>query len=123
MKRIALALSALFAAALPLTGFASAPERPAAVARAATTSALSAASLGSYVQQKGARPDSAISGAVKVKLFNEFAQPVAKHDTAAAPDVAGFASLLPQKNPAMQGLMSAGQNNALLLNGLAARPK
>ncbi len=122
MKRIALSLSTLFAAALPLTGFAAAAARPASPT-AVTASALSPGSLGGYVQQKGARPDSAVAGAVKVKLINEFAQPVARHETASVPDVAGFASLLPQKNAAVQGLMSTGQNNAVLLHGLPARAK
>ncbi len=123
MKRIVLTLSALFAAALPLTGFAAGAARPAASQTSAVSAAFTAGNLGSYVQHKGVRPDSAIAGAVKVKLINEFAQPTARHETAAAPDVVGFATLLPQKNAAMQGLMSAGQNNLVLLNGLPARAK
>jgi len=86
----------------------------------ATAQGLSPASLAGFVQAKGPRPGAELQGAVKVKLISEFAAPAA-HGTGVAPDVATFASLLPGKNVALQGLMAAGQNNALLLNGLTSR--
>ena len=95
--------------------------------RAGQTVAAGAASTGAsfrgYLQAKGARPDAGLSGAFKVKLLNEYSHPAAKHTTGAAAtaDVEGFAALLPSKNRAIQGLVTAGQNNAVLQFGLKAQ--
>lgn len=105
--------------------FAGDAAAPVATPRAAQTASAATgfgpAAFASFVQTKGARPDSAVQGAVKIKLFNEFAQAPATAGTAAAADVAGIASLLPSKNAAIQGMLVAGQNNAVLQHGLTAR--
>lgn len=116
---IAIALAANFAFASSV--FAGAAPAPAArpAAASATAAALAPASLAGFVQAKGARPDSAVQGAVKIKLISEFAQPTAQHGTHAPADVPAIAGYLPAKNAALQGLMSAGQNNDVLLHGIA----
>ena len=128
MKRFATHFAVLAAnAALASTVFAGAgsnagahPAAPAprAAQTASTSPAFGAAAFAGFVQAKGARPDSAVQGAVKVKLINEYAQ-AAVGGTASGADVATMASLLPAKNAAMQGMMVAGQNNVLLMTGLA----
>ena len=121
MKRIAISLFTLIATTAQLS---SVWASPAATVRVAQTSAGSAAfsagSLSGYVQAKGSRPDSAIAGAVRTKLLNEYTKAVPNHATAITADVVGLAGLLPSKNPAISGLMSVGQNNSVLLNGLTA---
>ena len=62
-----------------------------------------------------------MSGAVSVKLFNEFAKPQGQV-TQIAPEPAAFSGFLAGKNAALTGLVGQGQNNAVLLNGLAAKP-
>ena len=62
-----------------------------------------------------------VSGVVFIKLFNEFAKPQGQATQVAA-QPAAFSGYLQGKNAALTGLVGQGQNNAVLLNGLSAKP-
>lgn len=90
--------------------------------RASSTSiASSPATMGlaGFTQSKGPRP-ATMSGAVSVKLFNEFAKPQGQATQVAA-NPSAFSGYLQGKNAALTGLVGQGQNNAVLLNGLTAK--
>lgn len=94
-----------------------APQRASTTAIAASPAT---AGLAGFTQAKGPRP-ATMSGAVSVKLFNEFAKPQGQVTHIAA-DPAAFSGFVAGKNAALTGLVGQGQNNAVLLNGLAAKP-
>ncbi len=88
---------------------------------ASAAPSFGASAFAGFTQQKGARPASAVSGAVSAKLLNEYGKPAA-HSTGIKPDTKGLSGFIAPAAPKVAGMVGQKVNTALL-TGLVSAPK
>lgn len=84
---------------------------------AATAPGFAATGLAGFTQAKGAKPATAVSGAVSARLLNEYAAPAAGQSTLLKPDARAFSGLVGAATPTVSGMLGQ-KTNALLSSGV-----